>query len=220
MGVLKLKLDRKSMLLYAITDRTWLKGATLASQVEDTIKGGATFIQLREKNMGFDEFVMEAKVIKKITDKYNIPFVINDNIDVALAVNSDGVHVGQDDMNAKDVRKLIGKDKIIGVSVQTVEQAILAEQNGADYLGVGSVFPTSTKTDANYISIKQMKEISRAVSIPIVAIGGINENNIEKLRESGIDGICVISAIFSKPDILEATKRLQKLSEGIVDYEI
>ncbi|MBW4829446.1 MAG: thiamine phosphate synthase [Clostridiaceae bacterium] len=215
-----MKLDRKSMLLYAITDRTWLKGETLSSQVEDTIKGGATFIQLREKNLSFNDFVKQAEEIKSVTDKYNIPFVINDNMDVALAVNSDGVHVGQDDMNAKDVRKLIGKDKIIGVSVQTVEQAILAEQNGADYLGVGAVFPTSTKSDANCISLEQLKEISMAVSTPIVAIGGINEENIEELKGTNVDGICVISAIFSKINVFEATKKLRKLSEGIVDYEV
>ena len=129
-GGAKLKLDRKSMLLYAITDRAWVEGDTLEAQVEETIKGGATFIQLREKELSFDKFAEEAREIKKITDKYDIPFVINDNIEVALAVDADGVHVGQGDMNAKDVRKLIGEDKIIGVSAQTVEQAVLAEQNG------------------------------------------------------------------------------------------
>lgn len=214
-----MKLDKKSMLLYAITDRTWLKGDTLKNQVENAIKGGATFIQLREKNLSFDEFLKEAIEIKKITDKYNIPFVVNDNIDVALAANSDGVHVGQDDMNAKDVRKLIGNDKILGVSVQTVEQAILAEQDGADYLGVGSIFKTSTKTDAKCISIEQLNKICKSVSIPVVAIGGINESNIEKLKGSGIQGVSIISAIFAKPDILKATKQLRKLSERIVEYE-
>lgn len=214
-----MKLDKKSMLLYAITDRTWLKGDTLKNQVENAIKGGATFIQLREKNLSFDEFLKEAIEIKKITDKYNIPFVVNDNIDVALAANSDGVHVGQDDMNAKDVRKLIGNDKILGVSAQTVEQAILAEQDGADYLGVGSIFKTSTKTDAKCISIEQLNKICKSVSIPVVAIGGINESNIEKLKGSGIQGVSIISAIFAKPDILKATKQLRKLSERIVEYE-
>lgn len=220
MEVLKLKLDRKSMLLYAITDRTWLKGETLSNQVEDAIKGGATFIQLREKNLSFNDFVKQAEEIKIVTDKYNIPFVINDNIKVALAVDSDGVHVGQEDISVKEARKLIGEDKIIGVSAQTVEQAVLAEQEGADYLGVGAVFPTSTKSDANCISLKQLKEISMAVSIPIVAIGGINEENVEELKGTNIDGICVISAIFSKANIFEATKKLRKLSEGIVDYEV
>jgi thiamine-phosphate pyrophosphorylase len=220
MEVLKLKLDRKSMLLYAITDRAWVEGDTLEAQVEETIKGGATFIQLREKELSFDKFAEEAREIKKITDKYDIPFVINDNIEVALAVDADGVHVGQGDMNAKDVRKLIGEDKIIGVSAQTVEQAVLAEQNGADYLGVGAMFPTSTKADADCISIEQLKKICDAVYIPVVAIGGINEDNVGDLKGSGADGISVISAIFSKPDIFKATKNLRKLAEGMVDYEI
>lgn len=215
-----MKLDRKSMLLYAITDRTWLGGNNLANQVEETIKGGATFIQLREKETPVNEFVKEAEDIKKVTDRYNIPFVINDNIEVALAVNSDGVHIGQSDMDAKNVRKLIGKDKILGVSAQTVNQALLAEENGADYIGVGSIFPTVTKVDADCISLESLKEISKAVSIPIVAIGGINENNIEELKGYGADGVAVISAIFAESNIFNATENLRKLSERMVDYEV
>ncbi len=204
------------MLLYVVTDRTWLGDNSLIDQVEQTLKAGASFVQLREKEMDFEEFCDEAKKIKQITDAYKIPFVINDNIEVALAVNADGVHVGQSDMNAKDVRKLIGTDKILGVSVQTVDQAIAAEKSGADYIGVGAVFSTSTKLDADSVSYDTLKNICESVSIPIVAIGGINESNILKLKGSGIDGVAVISAIFAKPDIFKATSALRLLCEELV----
>jgi len=162
--------------------------------------------------MGFDEFVKEAKEVKVLTDKYKIPFVINDNIEVALACGADGVHVGQSDMAVKDVRSQIGKDKILGVSAQTVEQAILAEKNGADYLGVGAVFSTSTKPDADAVTFETLKTICESVSIPVVAIGGISEKNILELKGTGISGVAVISAIFSKPDIVKATRRMHELS--------
>ena len=212
-----MKLDKKAMLLYVVTDRTWLGENDLASQVEETIKAGATFVQLREKNMPNSEFVQEAAQIKKLTDKHGIPFVINDNIEVALAVDADGVHVGQSDMNAKDVRALIGNDKILGVSAVTVEQAVSAEQNGADYIGVGAVFATSTKHDADTVSMETLKRICEAVSIPVVAIGGICEENILQLKGTGIDGVAVISAIFAKPDIGRATENLRRLSEQTVE---
>jgi thiamine-phosphate pyrophosphorylase len=208
-----LKLDRKSLLLYAVTDRTWLGEKSLSDQVERIIKAGATFIQLREKNLSFSEFVEEAKEIKKITDKYQIPFVINDNIQVALKVNADGVHVGQRDMKADEVRKLIGPEKILGISAQTIAQAIEAEANGADYLGVGAVFNTATKLDADNVSIETLKIICQSVSIPVVAIGGIDENNMPKLKGSGIAGVAVVSAIFSRPDVGKATATLYNLAK-------
>jgi len=203
-------------LLYAVTDRAWLNGSSLAKQVEDAIKAGVTFVQLREKEMTFDDFLSEAKEIKKITDKYAVPFVIDDNIEVALKVNADGVHVGQGDMPAKEVRKLIGNDKILGVSAQTVAMAKEAERNGADYIGIGAVFSTSTKLDADNVSFETLKDICNNISIPAVAIGGINENNILKLKGSGIAGVAVVSAIFAKPDIYAATVKLRKLCEEII----
>ncbi|RBP46738.1 thiamine phosphate synthase [Garciella nitratireducens] len=212
-----MNVDRKSMLLYAITDRTWLGTHSLKEQVEQTIQAGATFVQLREKNISNEEFVKLAKEIKEVTDVYKIPFVINDNIRVAQIVDADGVHIGQEDMNVKEVRKILGEDKIIGVSAQTVEQAIQAQQEGADYIGTGAVFPTSTKKDADIISLDILKKICQRVSIPVVAIGGINESNVMKLKDIGISGISVISAIFSKPDIYSATKNLRMLSEQIVE---
>ncbi|MCG1011482.1 thiamine phosphate synthase [Tepidanaerobacter sp. GT38] len=208
------------MLLYAVTDRTWLKGRTLADVVEEAIKAGVTFLQLREKNLEYDAFLQLAKEIKCVTDKYKIPYVINDNVQVAMAAGADGVHVGQGDMSPKDVRKIIGPDKILGVSAQTVEQAVLAEESGADYIGVGSVFPTSTKLDAEAVSLETLKEICKAVSIPVVAIGGINKDNAIKLAGSGIDGIAVVSAIFAQENITAAARELREVSSRVVNYEV
>lgn len=212
-----MKADRESLLLYAIMDRTLLCGDVLAKQAEESIQGGATFMQLREKELPFEEFVIRARCIKTVTDRYRVPFVINDNVEVALASGADGVHVGQSDRAAKEVRRIIGEEKILGVSAMTVEQAILAEQDGADYLGVGAVFPTPTKEDAHYITLDTLKAICDSVSIPVVAIGGINESNILQLCESGIDGVAVISALFSRPDIRAAAKRLRALAEKLVE---
>lgn len=214
-----MKLDRSSMLLYAVTDRTWLKGRTLADAVEEAIRAGVTFLQLREKNLDYASFLKLAREIKSITDKYKIPYVINDNVEVAMTSGADGVHVGQDDMAPRDVRKIIGPDKILGVSAQTVEQAVLAEESGADYIGVGSVFPTSTKPDAEAVSFETLKEICKAVSIPVVAIGGINKDNAMKLAGSGIDGIAVVSAIFAQEDITAAVKELREIVCRMVRHE-
>lgn len=214
-----MKVDKSSMLLYAVTDRTWLKGRCLADVVEETIKAGITFLQLREKDLDYASFLQLAKEIRNITDKYKIPYVINDNIEVAMACGADGVHVGQSDMDAKDVRRIIGQDKILGVSAQTVEQAVLAEKNGADYIGVGTVFPTSTKLDAEGVSFETLKEICKAVSIPVVAIGGINKDNAMKLAGSSIDGIAVVSAIFAQEDITAAVKELRQISSRMVSNE-
>lgn len=212
-----MKLSKESMRLYVVTDRMWLGENSLAKQVEESIKGGATFVQLREKNISFEEYVAIAKEIKIVTDKYNIPFVINDDVDVAIACEADGVHVGQHDMLAGDVRKKIGDNMILGVSAQTVEQAILAQKMGADYIGVGAVFSTSTKLDAEAVSYETLKAICHAVSIPVVAIGGINKQNIMKLKGSGANGIAVVSAIFAQDNIFEAARELRRLSDSCFD---
>lgn len=215
-----MKLDnsalKESLLLYAVTDRSWTKEQTIFQQVEETLKGGTTFLQLREKNLSDEEFKSEAEEIKKICAEYKVPFVINDNVELAKEIDADGVHVGQDDMNASNVRQIIGNDKILGVSVQTVEQAILAEKQGADYLGVGAVFSTSTKSDAIEVPYEMLQKICSAVKIPVVAIGGINKSNVNQLAKSGICGIAVISAIFAEKNILEATKELKNIVKKII----
>lgn len=210
-----MKFDRNSLLLYAITDRTWLGQKTLADEVEKILKAGVTFLQLREKNLAKEQFLLEAKAIKKLTDLYHVPFVINDNVEVAKECGADGVHVGQSDLQARDIRRLLGPDKIIGVSARNVEQAQKAKESGADYIGVGAVFGTKTKADANYVSIDELKTICKSVDIPVVAIGGINETNVMQLQGSGIDGVSVISAIFAKPDVTKATKNLLSLAKTI-----
>jgi len=210
-----LKLDRKSLLLYAVTDRSRLGEKTLEDAVEEAISGGATMVQLREKDLNQEEFENEAERLKKVTQKYNIPLIINDNIDVALNTDADGIHIGQNDIPVTEARKRLGKNKILGVSAQTVEQAIQAQKDGADYLGVGAVFTTISKADAAEVSLKTLKEICKAVSIPVVAIGGINEKNILELKGTGIDGVAVISAIFSSKDIYSSSKALRKLAEEI-----
>ncbi len=211
-----MKCDKESLLLYAVTDRAWLNGETLYEQVEKAIKGGVTFIQLREKNLDEESFLAEALEIQKLCRKYNMPIIINDNVEIAKKINADGVHVGQRDMKAGNVRTILGDDKILGVSAQTVEQALLAENEGADYLGVGAVFPTGSKADADDVSYETLKAICEAVSIPVVAIGGISAENVSKLKGSGISGIAVISAIFAAEDIESATKELKQLTEKVV----
>lgn len=201
---------KEELLLYGVTDRAWLNGETLYSQVEKALKGGATFMQLREKKLDEESFLKEAIEIKELCRKYDVPFVINDNVDIALEMDADGVHVGQSDMEALDVRAKLGPDKIIGVSAQTVEQAILAEKHGADYLGVGAVFPTGSKDDAEDVPFETLKAICKAVKIPVIAIGGISKDNVLELAGSGICGIAVISAIFAANDIKEATKELKE----------
>ena len=206
----------EDMLLYAVTDRAWLNGETLESQVEKALKGGATFVQLREKELDEEMFLEEAKKIKKLCAEYHVPFVINDNVDIALKIDADGVHVGQSDMEAGDVRAKLGPDKIIGVSAQTVEQAVLAERHGADYLGVGAVFPTSSKDDAVEVPFETLKAICEAVSIPVIAIGGITKDNVKELSSSGICGIAVISAIYGQKDIKKASEELKTATKEMV----
>lgn len=209
--------DKKDLLLYAVTDRAWLGDKTLSWQVEESLKGGATMIQLREKHLDHEHFLKEAKEIKELCRKYQVPFLINDDVDLAVEVDADGVHVGQHDMEAGEVRKKIGPNRILGVSAQTVEQALLAQQAGADYLGVGAVFPTGTKDDADAVSIQTLGEICRAVSIPVVAIGGIGQHNVMQLTGSGICGIAVVSAIYAQPDIQNAASTLHALAKEMVE---
>lgn len=205
-----------SLLLYAITDRHWLNGKTLYSQVELALKGGATMIQIREKDLDENAFLKEAEQIQSLCAKYCVPFIVNDNVELAVKIGADGVHVGQSDMAAKDVRALIGKDKILGVSAQTVKQALEAQKCGADYLGTGAVFPTGSKDDAQVLGVQTLKEICSAVNIPVVAIGGISKDNILELKKSGIAGVSVISAIFAQNDIVAATAELKSFAEQIV----
>ena len=176
-----MRLDKKDLVLYAVTDRHWLNGESLYEQVEKALKGGATFVQLREKNLAEEEFLAEAKEIAKLCKSYHVPFVINDNVEIAKKVDADGVHVGQNDMDAGLARQLLGPDKILGVTAKTVEQALKAQSQGADYLGSGAVFGTSTKKDARPMTMEQLQAICASVSIPVVAIGGICLDNIEKL---------------------------------------
>ena len=208
---------KEDMLLYAVTDRHWLNGETLYSQVEKTLEGGTTFVQLREKELDEEHFLEEAKEIKKLCAKYNVPFVINDNVEIALEMDADGVHVGQSDMEAGDVRAKLGPDKIIGVSAQTVEQALLAQERGADYLGVGAVFHTDSKADAADVDHETLKAICEAVDIPVIAIGGISKDNVGELAGSGICGIAVISAIFAEKDIKGATQELKNRTKKMVE---
>ncbi len=211
-----MKSVRDAMLLYAVTDRMWLNGRKLCEVVEEALKGGATMVQLREKELSFADFLSEAKEIKKVCEKYQVPFVINDNVEVALACDADGVHVGQSDMEAACVREKIGSNKILGVSVQTVQQALDAEKKGADYLGVGAVFTTSTKSDADFVSYEKLKAICRTVSVPVCAIGGIYKHNLLQLSGSGIDGVALVSAIFASDHIDTECRELLALSKKMI----
>ncbi len=202
--------DKKNLLLYAVTDRSWLGTESLYSQVKKAIDGGVTFVQLREKELAQEAFYKEALEIQALCREKNIPFVINDNVALAKEIDADGVHVGQEDMEAGDVRSLLGPDKIIGVSAHSVEEALLAEKRGADYLGVGAAFSTNSKKDVSCISHETIRDICQAVQIPVIAIGGINEINVEELKGSGICGVAVISAIFAKKDITGAARTLRE----------
>lgn len=213
-----MKCAKENLLLYAVTDRHWLDGRTLKEVVLESLEGGVTMLQLREKHLDEAHFLEEAKELQTLCRSWHVPFLINDNVEIALAMEADGVHVGQSDMAVGDVRKKLGDDKIIGVSAQTVEQALLAEKAGADYLGVGAVFPTSSKDDANEVTYETLKAICSAVSIPVVAIGGITQENVHQLAGSGICGAAVISAIYAEPNIKKAAAELKKaVKETIKD---
>lgn len=208
-----MRLNKDDLLLYAVTDRSRLIEKSLLQYIEQAAKGGVTMLQLREKELSHEEFLAEAVEVKALCEKLGLPLIINDDVEIAVACGAGGVHVGQSDMEAGDVRLRIGPDMILGVSAQTVEQALLAEERGADYLGVGAVFSTSTKKDADDVSLETLKSICGAVSIPVVAIGGIGPDNIEKLKDSGIDGVAVVSSIFAQRDPRAAAGNLRRLAE-------
>lgn len=199
------------MRLYAVTDRSWLNGQTLYEQVEQALKGGVTLVQLREKGLEAEQFLQEARQIQQLCRRFGVPLIINDSIEVAVAVDADGVHLGQDDDNAAQARQLLGKDKIIGVSAHNVQEALQAVQDGADYLGSGAVFGSGTKTNVSTLPMQTLREICSAVPIPVVAIGGITEQNLQQLSGSGIAGAAVVSAIFAQENIEEAAIRLRGL---------
>jgi thiamine-phosphate pyrophosphorylase len=192
--------------LYLCTDRDLMSSATIEENVELAIKGGCTVIQLREKNCSSKEFYDLAVSVKKITDKYNVPLIINDRVDIAMAVDAAGVHIGQSDLPADVVRRIIGDDKIIGVSTAKLDEALKAVKDGADYLGVGAMYSTDTKTDARPVTMEELKEIRKNVDIPIVVIGGINMNTLGNFKNMGIEGLAVVSAIVAQPDVEKAAK--------------
>lgn len=208
---------RNAMMLYAVTDRTWLKeGESLISVCDKVLENGATFLQIREKDLDEVSFKKEAVQLLALCKKYHVPFVVNDSVEIALQCGADGVHVGQSDIKGRDIRALIGSEKILGISAGTVEEALSAERAGADYIGVGAVFGTSTKKNARNMTIERLQEISNSVSIPVVAIGGINDSNIMQLSNSGVDGVAVVSAIFAAEDPGYATKNLLELAQKVV----
>ena len=211
-----MRCDKGHMLLYAVTDRAWTGERTLCEQVEAALKGGVTCVQLREKEMDETVFLQEAKDICALCRRYGVPFIVNDNVDAAIACQADGIHVGQEDMAAGEVRRRVGDAMILGVSVHTVEEARRAVRDGADYLGLGAVFPTSTKTDVDQMTNETLRAICDAVDVPVVAIGGINRGNLLKLSGSGVDGVALVSAIFSAEDIEDTCRKLRLLAEGMV----
>ena len=210
-----MRFSRESLKLYAVTDRHWLNGRRLADDVRAAVRGGASMVQLREKELPHDEFKAEVMEIKALCRELGVPFIVNDDAALAVEVDADGVHVGQSDMEAGNVRALIGSEKILGVSVRTPEEAAEAERKGADYLGAGAVFHTGSKSDAVDITHQALREICAAVKIPVVAIGGITLRNARELSGSGIAGLAVISAIFAAPDVEAASRELRALSEEI-----
>ena len=211
-----MKFAESMLRLYAVTDRSWVGTQTLAQQVEQALRGGATCVQLREKELNDTDFLAEAKELKILCTRYRVPLIINDNVELALKVDADGVHVGQEDMDAQDVRSLIGPDKILGVTAKTVEQAQRAQRNGADYLGSGAVFGSTTKRNAKPMSMELLKSICQSVTIPVVAIGGIHRGNIASLAGTGIRGAAVVSGIFAAADIEEECFRLRAEIDKIV----
>ena len=211
-----MKCDKKTMTLYAVTDRAWVGKQSLYEQVESALNGGATCVQLREKELEEDAFLAEAMELAALCKRYDVPFFVNDNVDIAIKCHADGVHVGQEDMKAADVRKRVGRDMMIGVSVHSVEEALEAAKNGADCLGVGAMFSTSTKTDVDLLSWETLRDICASVEVPVVAIGGISKQNMMQLAGSGVDGVALVSAIFGAEDIEAECRELRKLSEQMV----
>ncbi len=212
-------MNKRNLLLYAITDCKRSKDAVLYEQVEQALSGGATLIQLREKEIDEYSFEKEIKEIKKLCSRFAVPLIINDYVELALRSGADGVHVGKSDMPVDQIRKLAGNDFIIGATTKTVEQAKAAEENGADYLGVGAVFPTNTKENVIRITIPQLKEIVSSTDLPSVAIGGIKLSNMHLLKDCGADGIAVVTAVFAAADIKKATEELRKEAEKIIHFD-
>lgn len=196
--------------LYLVTDRTLMSTATLTAAVEQAILGGCTMVQLREKDISSSEFYRQAIEIKQITEQHHVPLIINDRLDIAMAVKAAGVHIGQSDLPASVVRRLIGANMLLGVSASTVKEAMEAEKDGADYLGVGAMFPTGTKIDANFVSMEELQKIRYAVGLPIVVIGGINKENAGMFHSAGIDGLAIVSAIIAQPDIRKAAAEIKE----------
>lgn len=210
-----MKCDKRYMLLYGVTDRAWTGRQSLYEQAEAALKGGVTCIQLREKGLEMQAFLEEAIALKELCKRYNTPLIINDNVEIALTCQADGIHVGQEDLSPSQVRQLVGNQMMIGVSAHSVAEALEAEKNGADYLGVGAMFATSTKTDAKPLPFQTLQAICQAVSIPVVAIGGINKANILELSGSGADGVALVSAIFGAKDIEAECRELKNLAKQI-----
>ncbi|MCX5821657.1 MAG: thiamine phosphate synthase [Deltaproteobacteria bacterium] len=200
--------------LYLVTDRRWLGDRTLWDSVEEAIRGGATLVQLREKEISSKDYLELAQRVKEVTDRHDIPLIINDRIDIALAVDADGVHLGPEDLTVPLARKLLGVGKIIGASAASVDEALLFQAQGADYLGVGAVFPTATKRGTEKVGLEDLRGIKSAVHIPVVAIGGINAENAKPVMETGVDGVAVVSAIMAQTDIREAARQLLSLLKG------
>ena len=217
-----MKFDRRQLMVYAVTDRAWTGKMSLCEQVEAALKGGATMVQMREKGLTNDtvqDYLEEARSLRALTERYKVPLIIDDNIKLALLCGADGVHVGQSDIKGRNIRAMIGPDRILGISAGTVEEARAAEKAGDDYIGVGAVFGTSTKKDARNLSVEKLREISASVSIPVVAIGGINRSNVGELSGSDVDGIAVISALFGAERPGEAAAELAELAKEIRDSE-
>ena len=208
--------SREQLLLYAITDRRWSDKQSFLFQIEEALRGGITMLQLREKNLSTDDYTELAKKVEALVSKYNVPFIVNDSLEAALLSGADGVHMGQVENIPSDIRDKVGTDKILGLSAGSVREALKAEELGADYIGVGAVFNTSTKGDAKRVELSLLRKISASVSIPIVAIGGINENNISELEGSGISGVSIISGIFAQEDVFSAAVRFKTLAEKII----
>lgn len=214
-----MRCDKRHILLYAVTDRAWVGRQSLFQQVESALKGGVTCVQLREKALDADAFLQEAKDIHALCRRYGVPFIVNDNVEIAAACGADGIHVGQEDMEAGEVRRRVGEEMILGVSVHTVEEARRAVRAGADYLGLGAVFPTGTKTDVSQMSNETLRAICGAVDVPIVAIGGIHRENLLSLSGAGVDGVALVSAIFGAEDIEGTCRDLRALAEKMVNAD-